>query len=391
MGLRRTLYFILLILCLIHIYIVISSLSSYADMIGGGSSLTVGGSAVSDPNLVTTGDVDPSVSGSNIRLDIDDNGVDGTEIAIGSDAQGDMLYYDGTDYVRLPKGTAGQVLEMNAGATAPEWDTDDGAAGGDSITVDGAAVVDPDFGDTGPINFITAGNKIWASIDANGVDISDSTNLTAGDALTLTGDDIDFDGGTAPGGELGGTWGTPTIDDSLSVADWLFTSSVSLPNAAGDVVVNAAGEAAIDSTNEQFVVYDGANEAVIPLRHIMQGTFDLTSQWDVDSDLWLVDLHADTFPNGITITKVTVDCTVADPTTELNANLMYCDAVGGGAFPGANAVQIEQLDTTTGNFDDDQGDTAVATGKSIFIDLDADPTDANVQWHVKIHYRIEED
>lgn len=37
--------------------------------------------------------------------------------------------------------------------------------------------------------------------------------ITAGDALTLTGTDIDFDGGTAPGGSLGGTWASPTIDD----------------------------------------------------------------------------------------------------------------------------------------------------------------------------------
>lgn len=58
---------------------------------------------------------------------IADNAVDGTDIALGSDAAGDIMYYDGTNYVRLAKGTAGQVLEMNAGATAPEWDTDDGS------------------------------------------------------------------------------------------------------------------------------------------------------------------------------------------------------------------------------------------------------------------------
>lgn len=37
--------------------------------------------------------------------------------------------------------------------------------------------------------------------------------LTAGDALTRTGNDFDFDGGTSPGGSLGGTWASPTIDD----------------------------------------------------------------------------------------------------------------------------------------------------------------------------------
>lgn len=37
-------------------------------------------------------------------------------------AQGDLLYATGANtLVRLPKGTAGQVLAMNSGATAPEW------------------------------------------------------------------------------------------------------------------------------------------------------------------------------------------------------------------------------------------------------------------------------
>lgn len=35
--------------------------------------------------------------------------------------QGDIIYHNGSDNVRLAKGTASQVLTMNAGATAPEW------------------------------------------------------------------------------------------------------------------------------------------------------------------------------------------------------------------------------------------------------------------------------
>lgn len=73
---------------------------------------------------------DVTTSAGSVAATIADNSVDGTDIALGSDAQGDIMYYDGTNYVRLPKGSAGQVLEMNAGATAPEWDTDDTAAGG---------------------------------------------------------------------------------------------------------------------------------------------------------------------------------------------------------------------------------------------------------------------
>lgn len=36
-------------------------------------------------------------------------------------AAGDIFYWNGTTLVRLAKGTQGQVLKMNTGATAPEW------------------------------------------------------------------------------------------------------------------------------------------------------------------------------------------------------------------------------------------------------------------------------
>ena len=58
-----------------------------------------------------------------VGTDIANNSIDGTKIALGSDAQGDIMYYDGTNWVRLAKGTASQFLKMNAGATAPEWGT----------------------------------------------------------------------------------------------------------------------------------------------------------------------------------------------------------------------------------------------------------------------------
>ena len=34
---------------------------------------------------------------------------------------GDLIYFNGTNFLRLPKGTAGQALVMNSGATAPQW------------------------------------------------------------------------------------------------------------------------------------------------------------------------------------------------------------------------------------------------------------------------------
>ncbi len=51
-------------------------------------------------------------------------------------AQGDVLYHDGSDLVKLAKGTAGQVLTMNAGATAPEWAAaSTGSFSGASVTI----------------------------------------------------------------------------------------------------------------------------------------------------------------------------------------------------------------------------------------------------------------
>jgi len=82
----------------------------------------------------------PPPQNSNIRVlhlgtpvpigNIADNSVTGAKIAMGNDVVGDILYYNGIDYTRLPAGTAGQALVMNSVATAPEWGA---SAGGPSL------------------------------------------------------------------------------------------------------------------------------------------------------------------------------------------------------------------------------------------------------------------
>ena len=52
--------------------------------------------------------------------EIQNNAITGNKIAMGSDANGDILFYNGTDYQRLPVGTAGQVLSINAFGQ-PHW------------------------------------------------------------------------------------------------------------------------------------------------------------------------------------------------------------------------------------------------------------------------------
>ena len=48
-------------------------------------------------------------------------GTNGTDVGTTITTQGDLLYRDGSGLQRLAKGTATQILQMNAGATAPEW------------------------------------------------------------------------------------------------------------------------------------------------------------------------------------------------------------------------------------------------------------------------------
>jgi hypothetical protein len=57
------------------------------------------------------------------------NGTNGTDVGTIISATGDMLYRSSGGASRLPKGTAGQVLQMNSAANAPEWAT----AGGGKI------------------------------------------------------------------------------------------------------------------------------------------------------------------------------------------------------------------------------------------------------------------
>lgn len=50
-----------------------------------------------------------------------DNSVTGAKIALGSDAQGDVMYYNGTDWARLAAGTSGQFLKTNGAGANPAW------------------------------------------------------------------------------------------------------------------------------------------------------------------------------------------------------------------------------------------------------------------------------
>jgi len=142
------------------------------------------------------------IKGSNIEdgtvvaADVADNAVSGAKIAMGSDAAGDILTYNGTDYIRLAKGTAEQVLKMNSGATAVEWGTDAGgiaipgsSVAGDTLYHNGTIYTRLAKGTASQVLTMNSGATApeWAAAAAGGVDgITSSANATA---MTISADE----------------------------------------------------------------------------------------------------------------------------------------------------------------------------------------------------------
>jgi hypothetical protein len=83
-------------------------------------------SKLSLTNSIQSGDI---VANAITTGKIANNNVDGTKIALGSDAAGDIMYYNGTDYIRRPIGNNGEVLTVVSGV--PQWSA--AASGGISL------------------------------------------------------------------------------------------------------------------------------------------------------------------------------------------------------------------------------------------------------------------
>ena len=142
--------------------------------------ITVGGTNIVTGSLITTlGTISAGVwQGTAIASAyIADNAITGAKIALGSDAAGDIMYNNGTDYVRLAKGSNDQVLTLASGL--PSWE-DVSAGGGGDIT--GVTLA----GDSGSAAD-TSGNADLTVAGGNGITTSgSSTTLTVALDAALT-------------------------------------------------------------------------------------------------------------------------------------------------------------------------------------------------------------
>lgn len=98
-----------------------NELISFTETASAVNEITIANEATTNsPSITATG------GDTNITLAISGKGaglvsLSSPAFVLGSDAEGDIYYSDGTQLARLAAGTAGQALVMNSGATAPEW------------------------------------------------------------------------------------------------------------------------------------------------------------------------------------------------------------------------------------------------------------------------------
>jgi hypothetical protein len=92
------------------------------------------------PFGLSDGDDNTQLSEAQVISYVSNNGyltsVDGADIDLGSDTAGDLMYYDGSNWVRLPKGDEGQVLTIVGGI--PAW-ANAGIVSSNNVVVKSAA------------------------------------------------------------------------------------------------------------------------------------------------------------------------------------------------------------------------------------------------------------
>lgn len=151
------------------------------------------------------------------------------------------------------------------------------------------------------------------------------------EGATLTeGGNAVYNSSETPGGELGGTWASPTIDDSISVSSWTLAGAtmtgtidaggaddLEMPNGAAPTV-DTEGQFAWDTTKGQLLIYSGSTVQVFyPPMSRCAFYENLIS---TDDNMSLGALHEAVTITGIGCTYVGTGTTVASISLEDGGN-----------------------------------------------------------------------
>jgi hypothetical protein len=164
-------------------------------------------------------------------------------IAFGSNAEGDLLYHNGTSFIRLPKGTDDYILKMNG--NVPNWEAESGGSSltaGSGVVVDGASKINI-HGGTGNLQEIqlTSNNIFTPKMIFTGSGVQDTPVtmkvLSSHGAVNTSGTALSFEGTQ---GQLFGITDNLSSGNIFSVADITGLPLISA-DASGDVKLGEYG------------------------------------------------------------------------------------------------------------------------------------------------------
>ena len=195
--------------------------------------------------------------------------------AVGSDAAGDILYHNGTSYVRLGIGSDGQVLTVNDAANAPGWENASGGGasaindlsdclvennsvfiGNDPSGTTSSALKNVAVGVTALDSVTTADNNVCIGYDAGEDITTGSSNVIIGYQAHVTAQTssnnvvIGTNAHLGVAGSWGGTVSNNVVLGRLAGAESRVQDSVIIGAQAGDYIGNS-------SNTEAYVIAIG--------------------------------------------------------------------------------------------------------------------------------------
>jgi fibronectin-binding autotransporter adhesin len=181
---------------------------------------------------------------------------------------GDLLYYNGTNSTRLPRGTDGQCLTSNA--TTILWGACGG--GGDSISVNGSAATDANFINTtatGTTAGITWSLNTTPSPDEISLTVSNASDTVAGVVTTGT---QTFGGAKTFSSLITGSAGITTTGGAVSLTG---NAASSLTTSSGALTLTSATAATWSTTSGSLTLNaGGANNLILQTNGATRFTVD---------------------------------------------------------------------------------------------------------------------